>query len=328
VEIAAADTRPTGGGGFPLRLWGAVWRTVLYALLFAAFTLSGTWVVTAAGLAGEDPLSFGSVVVPLAASLVAGWVMMRGVERRPLGAMGFPLGRAAPGESGMGMAVGAAFLGATVLLVAATGGARWTPDAGTLPDYLGFALRTLAFFAVAAALEEVLFRGYPFQVLERGIGAWPAAVLLSLLFAAAHAQNPNVRPLGLVNIFLAGLMLAAAYLRTRSLWFATAVHLGWNWTMATLLDLPVSGLEIDTPLYTGMETGPDWWTGGGFGPEAGLAATLVIAAGTAWLLRTPRLRESPDVRRLGPLVEETPSPGPSPQGGGEHGTVRPDGGPA
>ncbi|HEU0078274.1 MAG TPA: CPBP family intramembrane glutamic endopeptidase, partial [Longimicrobiaceae bacterium] len=153
--------------------------------------------------------------------------------------------------------------------------------------------------------------------LARGIGPWPAAVLLSLLFALAHAQNPNVRPLGLANIALAGVMLSAAYLRTRSLWFATAVHLGWNWSMATLLDLPVSGLEIDTPLYTGMETGPDWWTGGAFGPEAGLAATLVLAAGTAWLVRTPRLRESPDARRLGPLLDGIPSP----RGGGEHDTV-------
>ncbi len=306
METTAPDTRPAGGRGFLLRLWGAVWRTVVYAVLFAAFTMAGMWALSAAGLGSEDPLGFGSVAVPLLASLLAGWVMMRGVERRPFGAMGFPLGRAALGESGAGMLVGAALLAATVLLVAVTGGARWIPDAGTLPGYLGFALRTLAFFAVAAALEEVLFRGYPFQALERGIGAWPAAVLLSLLFATAHAGNPNVRPLGLVNIFLAGLMLAAAYLRTRSLWFATAVHLSWNWTMATLLDLPVSGLEIDTPLYTGLETGPDWWTGGAFGPEAGLAATLVIAAGTAWLLRTPRLRESPDVRNLGPLVEETP----------------------
>lgn len=320
METAAADTRPAGGRGFALRLWGAVWRVVVYGLLFAALTMAGASALEAAGLASDDPVSFGSVTIALLASLVAGWVMMRWVERRPFGAMGFPLGRAAPGEIGTGMLVGAAFLGATVLLVAAAGGARWIPDAGTLPGYLGFALRTLALFAVAAAVEEVVFRGYPFQVLERGIGAWPAAVLLSLLFAMAHAGNPNVRPLGLVNIFLAGLMLAAAYLRTRSLWFATAVHLSWNWTMATLLDLPVSGIEIDTPLYTGVETGPDWWTGGSFGPEAGLAATLVIAAGTAWLLRTPRLRESPDVRRLGPLVEETPSP----QEGREHYAARPD----
>lgn len=296
-----------GAGAALLRVWGAVWRIGLYVLLFGAFAVVAAWGLEAAGLSSAGPMSFPPVAASLAAALAAGWVMMRGVERRPLGAMGFALGPGALRESALGTAVGAALLGAAVLLVAATGGARWVPDAGTVPEYLAFALRTLAFFTVAAAVEEVLFRGYPFQVLERGIGAWPAAVLLSLLFAAAHAANPNVLPLGLANIFLAGVMLSAAYLRTRSLWFATAVHMGWNWTMATLLDLPVSGLEIDTPLYTGVETGPDWWTGGAFGPEAGLAATGVLLAGTAWLLRTPRLRPSPDVTRLGVLAEEAPS---------------------
>ncbi len=318
METPPPEARRDGRGGVLLRLWGAVWRLAAYAVLFMALSATLLRAVGLLGLGGDDGLSFGPTAASLLASLVAGWVMMRGVERRPFGAMGFAPGRAAVGESGTGMGVGAALLGAAVLLVAVTGGARWIPDAGTLPGYLGFALRSLAFFAVAAALEEVLFRGYPFQVLERGMGAWPAAVVLSLLFAAAHAGNPNVRALGLANIFLAGLMLSAAYLRTRSLWFVTAVHLGWNWTMATLLDLPVSGLEIDTPLYTGMETGPDWWTGGAFGPEAGLAATLVLAAGTAWLVRTPRLRESPDVRRLGPLVDDTPVPDPFPGAEGDH----------
>ncbi|HEX2187483.1 MAG TPA: CPBP family intramembrane glutamic endopeptidase, partial [Longimicrobiaceae bacterium] len=262
--------------------------------------------------ASEGAMSFASTAAVLLASLAAGWVMMRWVERRPFGAMGFPLGRAAAGESVTGTLVGAVFLGVTVLLIAATGGARWGPDSGTVAGYLEFAAGTLAFFAVAAAVEEVVFRGYPFQVLEREMGPWVAVLATSLVFAAAHGSNPNVRPLGLANIFLAGVMLAAAYLRTRSLWFATAVHLGWNWTMATLLDLPVSGLEIDTPLYTGVETGPDWWTGGAFGPEAGLAATLVLLAGTAWLLRTPRLRPSPEVSRLGGPLVETPEEGERP----------------
>lgn len=297
---------------FLLRIWAAGWRIGAYLLLAAALTVVMFVPVGAAGLASEGAMSFASTAAVLLASLAAGWVMMRWVERRPFGAMGFPLGRAAAGESVTGTLVGAAFLGVTVLLVAATGGARWGPDSGTVAGYLEFAAGTLAFFAVAAAVEEVVFRGYPFQVLEREMGPWVAVLATSLVFAAAHGSNPNVRPLGLANIFLAGVMLAAAYLRTRSLWFATAVHLGWNWTMATLLDLPVSGLEIDTPLYTGVETGPDWWTGGAFGPEAGLAATLVLLAGTAWLLRTPRLRPSPEVTRLGGPLVETPEEGERP----------------
>ncbi|HEX8429667.1 MAG TPA: hypothetical protein VF625_00210, partial [Longimicrobium sp.] len=61
--------------------------------------------------------------------------------------------------------------------------------------------------------------------------------------------------------------------------------------------------QLDTPLYSARETGADWWTGGAFGPEAGLAATLAIAAGTAWMLRTRRIAESGRMRELRPLVD-------------------------
>ena len=109
---------------------------------------------------------------------------------------------------------------------------------------------------------------------------------------------------------IAGIMLAVAYLKTRSLWFATAVHLGWNWTMQSLLGFPVSGLnEFDTPLYDVRELGPDAVTGGAFGPEAGVAATLAIAAGTLWMWRTRRLRESARMVALRPLVDTRLGPG-------------------
>jgi membrane protease YdiL (CAAX protease family) len=308
VEARAARGPRVGDEGARerlLRLWAATWRIGLYVLVFAVFAIIGATVVQGLGLP-LGGLSLPGVAVSLTAALAAGWVMTAAVERRPFGSLGFPLGPAAVRESLVGTGIGIAFLAATVALIVLAGGAAWGPDAGTPGGYLRFAGWTLAFFTAAAAVEEVLFRGYPFQVLEREVGPWSAAVATSLVFAMMHAGNPNVQPLGLANIFLAGIMLAAAYLRTRSLWFATAVHMGWNWSMGTLLDLPVSGLEIDTPLYTGVSTGPDWWTGGSFGPEAGLAATLVLLGGTAWLLRTTRLRVSPDARRVGTLAERAP----------------------
>jgi hypothetical protein len=125
-----------------------------------------------------------------------------------------------------------------------------------------------------------------------------------VLFALLHARNPNVTPVALANIFLAGVMLAVAYLRTRSLWFATGVHVGWNWAMASLLDFPVSGIVMDMPLYSARETGPDWVTGGTFGPEAGIAASLTIALGAVWMWRTKWLGESPRMRALRPLVDD------------------------
>jgi uncharacterized protein len=268
----------------------------MYAFTLLLATLAAALGVRMAGGAG--------FAVLLAAALLAGWVPLVWVDGRPPGALGFPLDRRAIGHSLAGTGIGGALLGAAVLLLAVASTARWVADAGTTREYVAVLASTFAFFAVAAAMEEALFRGYAFQALVQGIGAGPAVLASSALFAVAHGSNPNVAPLGIANIFLAGVMLAVAYLRTRSLWFATGVHLGWNWTMATLLDFPVSGFVSDTPLYSAVATGPELWTGGAFGPEAGIPATLAIAGGTAWLWRTRRLGESGGMRARRPLVDD------------------------
>jgi uncharacterized protein len=116
----------------------------------------------------------------------------------------------------------------------------------------------------------------------------------------AHGANPEVTWVGLANIFLAGVLLAMAYLRTRSLWFASALHLGWNWSMAALFALPVSGLDLFLPPgYRAQVGGPDWWSGGAFGPEGGLVATIALASALAVVLRAPAL--DPDARAPRPL---------------------------
>jgi uncharacterized protein len=88
-----------------------------------------------------------------------------------------------------------------------------------------------------------------------------------------------------------------AYLRTLSLWFATAVHLGWNWAMATLFDLPVSGITaFDTPLYEPVVGGPAWWSGGLFGPEGGVVGTIGLRV-VALLAAVGAARPDPAYRR-------------------------------
>jgi membrane protease YdiL (CAAX protease family) len=279
----------------------AGWRLVLYALLFvvAAGLLSA-----AVGAAGLSQSMLATTSAALFGALVAGWVMIRVIDQRPVGALGFTAEPAGLRDSAVGTLAGGAMLGAAVVLLAVAGTARWVAEPGTVSEYVAALGRALLFFWVAAALEEVLFRGYPFQVLVQGIGTWPTLLVTSALFTYVHGHNPNVTALALANIFLAGFMLGVAYLRTRSLWFATAVHMGWNWAMAALLDFPVSGLRpFDAPYYDAHETGADWWTGGAFGPEAGVAATITLALGTAWLMRTRWIGESTRMRELRPLVD-------------------------
>ena len=279
----------------------AGWRILGYLLLSTGAGIILAALFTAIGGRIAEVAAFPTL---LGSALLAGWGMLALVDRRRPGALGFALDPAAVKDSAAGLAVGGAMLGAAVVLLAVASMARWVADEGTMPEYVAALATTFLFFAVAAAAEEAMFRGYAFQALVQGIGVWPAVLISSALFAALHGGNPNVTPVALANIFLAGVMLAVAYLRTRSLWFATAVHLGWNWTMASLLDFPVSGFVRDMPLYTARETGPDWVTGGDFGPEAGIAATLAIVLGTVWMWRTRWLGESPRMRALRPLVDD------------------------
>lgn len=285
-------------GPFGLR---AGWRILGYVLLSTGAGIVLAALFTAIGGRIAEVATF---PVLLGSSLLAGWGMLALVDRRRPGALGFALDPAAATDSAAGLGIGGALLGAAVALLAVASMARWVADDGTMPEYVAALATSFAFFAVAAAAEEAMFRGYAFQALVQGIGVWPAVLVSSVLFAALHGNNPNVTRVALANIFLAGVMLAVAYLRTRSLWFATAVHLGWNWTMASLLDFPVSGLVRDMPLYTARETGPDWVTGGAFGPEAGIAASLAIVLGTVWMWRTRWLGESPRMRALRPLVDD------------------------
>lgn len=279
----------------------AGWRLALYVLLVVAVT-GPLNLLLGVGALEQSPMV--GIITLLSGALVAGWVMVRAVDQRPLGALGFAAEPAAARDVAVGTLAGGAMLVAAVALLAVAGTARWVAEPGTVSEYVAALGRALVFFWVAAALEEVLFRGYPFQVLVQGIGAWPALVVTSALFTYVHGNNPEVTALALANIFLAGVMLGAAYLRTRSLWFATAVHMGWNWAMSALLDFPVSGLRLfDAPFYDAHETGADWWTGGEFGPEAGLAATITLALGTVWLMRTRWIGESARMREMRPLVD-------------------------
>ena len=285
----------------PRRRLGVVWRILLWLVLLLLFYVAGQYAVS---LLPGTPLGWAAYIALSAGGLMAGWAVLTGVDGRPPGALGFALSRAAISETFSGLGLGAVLIAVAVVLLLVTGSAAFAPDAGNPVGYLTSLTWTLLYFYLAAAYEEIWFRGYGFQALVEGVGAWPAAIASSALFSLLHAANPNFGFAAFANIFLAGLMLALAYLRTRSLWFVTALHAGWNWAMASLFAFPVSGLTIiDTPLYDAVESGSDWWTGGEFGPEAGVVGTLALLVGLWVLIRGPAPRESEHMRRLGPIVD-------------------------
>lgn len=291
---------PDPEGFAPERRIRPIWRILLWSVLLLLFFVAGQYAVS---LLPRVSLGWANYLVLSAAGLLAGWTVLARFDGRSPGALGFALSRAAISETLSGLAFGAALIGVAAILLLATGSVVFVPDAGTPGGYVGSLLWTLLFFWLAAAYEEIWFRGYGFQALVEGIGPWPAIVLTSGAFSLLHAANPNFGLAAFINIFLAGIMLALAYLRTRSLWFATALHAGWNWSMASLFAFPVSGLTfIDTPLYDAVEQGNSWWTGGAFGPEAGVVGTLALVLAVWFLMRGPAPRQAQHMRALRPIV--------------------------
>lgn len=142
--------------------------------------------------------------------------------------------------------------------------------------------------ATAAALEEVGFRGYPFQRLVEGIGPWGAITALSGLFGVIHLYNPHATATGFMNTVLVGVLLSLAYLRTGSLWMPLGIHFAWNLTLGMAFGLPVSGSNLFSVIGKGTAVGPLWLIGGDYGIEASLSGTVVILAGLALLFAVTR----------------------------------------
>lgn len=232
--------------------------------------------------AGSLVLALASAVVmaALALAVYAGFVRL--VERRPVTELSLP-GMAR--EWGVGALIGAALYSLSVLVLVVLGYYRidgLNPWAYLLP--------ALAMALTAGVIEELLFRGVLFRVIEESLGSWVAMVVSSAVFGASHLFNPQATLVGALAISVeAGLMLAAAFMVTRRLWLAMGVHMAWNYTQSAVFSGVVSG-GVSTPgLVRITIDGPDLLTGGSFGLEAsGVAFVLCTTAGVVLLVMALR----------------------------------------
>ncbi|MBO0861688.1 MAG: CPBP family intramembrane metalloprotease, partial [Chloracidobacterium sp.] len=157
-------------------------------------------------------------------------------------------------------------------------------------------IAALMLLILAAAFEELIFRGYAFQTILRGAPAIVPILLFSFYFGWAHWNNPSRTLFSTANTALAGVWLSIAYLKTRNLWFPTALHFMWNWTMGAFFGIPVSGLAIENSLLVTSSQGRVvWLTGGSYGSEGGAAATLALIIAIIVIWRARWLRVSPEM---------------------------------
>lgn len=185
---------------------------------------------------------------------------------------------------GAGVVLGALLFAVVMAVLVVGGEARVTGggSAGAAAGWLGAAV-------AAAVLEEVLFRGMLLRLLARSVGTPAALVVCAVLFALAHGGNPGADAAAVAGIVASGLLLGAAYVLTRALWFPVGIHLAWNFTESGIFGADVSG-HGGVGLLATQLGGSHWMTGGAFGPEAGLPTIAILVATSAVLLARARTR--------------------------------------
>ena len=299
------------------------WRIFVFVICFAvAIIVIGGLILSAIEifipslrLTGEPPdpqehLSDREVIYLISTSaanllavLVATGVCARLLERRSLGSVGLKFHPGWFRDSLLGCAIGGAAIALAVGIAKLGGAVSFESKALLDPPMtassmlLGGALAAL-FFLVAAAFEELIFRGFAFQALVHNVGPLVPLALTSALFGVAHLGNPSATTFSTINTMLAGEWLGLAYLATRSLWLATALHFSWNFVMVFVFGLPVSGRTdlARLALLQARSGSPESLSGGSYGPEGGVAATIVLILATLFIWKTKLFRISDEMR--------------------------------
>ncbi|CAN5318332.1 hypothetical protein BH18ACI2_BH18ACI2_23880 [soil metagenome] len=274
------------------------WRHLFFVAAFVALY------VAIAGLLGDRYR-----LVMLGVATVLGWLCGWLFEGLPARALGWTLHRGWLRDLLLGSIFGVASLLLATGIAMLFGGFRFAASPLNL-TMLTAMLKAAMLFVSAAAAEEAVFRGYQLQTVMR---SWPFLVALlpsSAFFALVHLANPNANAPALifVNTSLAGVWLAVAYYRTRSLWLALGLHWAWNWATGALLGLPVSGVirhSGSSPLRA-TDVGPAWLTGGAYGIEGGAACTVALILSTIFIWRTRLFKPCAELKQF--TDGENPAP--------------------
>ena len=264
------------------------WRFGIFTCLFFVTTIALSVAGNAVLLGLPSPPSAPAMFIlnslfALVPALANGWLCGKYIEDLPFRALGAWFTGGWWQHILAGLLIGAGTLGIAIGIASVFGELDFSlnvdADQSAITQTM---ISSFLVFAVAAAFEEALFRGYILQTFARSGLAWLAIVLTSLFFGAVHLGNPNAGYISSLNTAIAGVWFGVAYLKTRDLWFVWAMHLMWNWMQGALFGIEVSGLTdiVHSPLLKETDGGPAWLTGGEYGIEGSVACTIALVIST------------------------------------------------
>jgi hypothetical protein len=201
------------------------------------------------------------------------------IEREP--AHDLPMKRLA-GETGKGFGIGALFFVAVVAVMMIAGVYKFLKFNTGNADLI---IAALFFYLTVAVGEEILFRGILFRWIDSKWGFVPALIVSALFFGVAHIFQPGASWWSSIAIAIeAGLLLAAAYKYSGTLWLPIGIHWGWNFFQGNIFGIEVSDSDAGESLIIPEISGPDILTGGAFGAEASIVAFLLGLALSVWFI--------------------------------------------
>jgi uncharacterized protein len=265
----------------------AGWRLLIHTVLLFLF---GIIVAIVAGFVGFVDESFTSIWNQILNFIVVTgsvYVARRWLDKKSFESLGLKLSPQTLFDILAGIGITFVQMGFIYILMLGLGwltfeGFAWEFD--PLNVVIISVLTAFVVFIFVGWNEELLSRGYHLQTIASGINLFWGVIISSAVFGLLHLGNPNATWVSAAGIFFAGVYLAYAYIRTKQLWLSIGLHIGWNFFEGVVFGFPVSGLDIYA-LTRIQVHGPELWTGGAFGPEAGLIVlpSLLVGAGLIYL---------------------------------------------
>jgi len=290
MKIETVQTQP--GRSFFARIYispdeprlRAGWRLILQTLMMAVIFIG---IIISPFNLLEPPTGSNFEIVTQVTLLVVFtltvYIARRFLDKRSFESLGFTLKKQTLMDVFAGIGISFVLMGLIYLAVTALGWVTFEAFAWQVEPpgtVISGTFMFLALYILVGWNEELLFRGYQLQTLASGLNLFWAVFISSAVFGIAHLLTPNATWVSTAGIFFAALFLAYGYIRTRQLWLPIGIHIGWNFFEGAVFGFPVSGNEIYS-LIRHQVTGPELWTGGPYGPEAGLIILPVLAVGMA-----------------------------------------------
>jgi len=272
--------------------WRLLIQTVLLIILsvvagFAFFLLPVNPTYSAGFLIGELAEFF--------AFIGSVYIARRFLDKRSFRSLGFKIDKYTGLDILAGVVITFIVMGSIFVAMQALGWLHFESFAWNTDATATVITQVLLFFVIFIIVgfnEEFLFRGYHLQTITSGSNLFWGLLISSIIFGGLHLGNPNATWVSAAGIFFAGLFLAYGYIRTKQLWLSIGLHIGWNFFEGVVFGFPVSGLNV-YPLIHLNVSGPEVWTGGAFGPEAGLVVLPALVLGTALIYLYTRSRLDP-----------------------------------